>query len=122
MWGAAGYLNGSNPCNTCPQLTACKDAVHAGYPVTCEEDHTLKPKSDRTPRGKVPQRHYFDHITPGEAFTAADLAARTGATMHAAGTWISAQLKNGLITCTGNLPAQPGEHHHLKLFQLKESP
>ena len=76
-------MRGSDPCQTCPALPDCKEAVRARLPIACE-DH---------PR----PRYAKPRLTPGQLFTTADLMALTGQTLDAAGEWCKYHRNKGDI-------------------------
>jgi hypothetical protein len=123
MWGSIAMVTTSDPCTACPHLEACRRATTTRAPVRCELDHD--PETRRAiPRGRPPKtwthRDYAAHIRPGEAVTAADLAARAGGTMHNAGSWLSTQTKRGAMMRVGRVSPGPNNTAWALLYRLKE--
>jgi len=75
-WGSTVCRTSGDPCQTCPALCDCRQAVRTGQPVACED----KP---------IPHKYLLPgySLTPGQVFTTADLMAATGQTLRAAGEW-----------------------------------
>ena len=66
-------MRGKEPCQTCPALPDCKQAVRARRPIACE---------DRPHRTRVKPT-----FPPGQPFTTADLMAITGQNLNRASDW-----------------------------------
>lgn len=75
-WGSAVRGTPRDPCQTCPALRDCRQAVRTGQPVACED----KP---------IPCKYLLPRyaLTPGQVFTTADLMAITGQTLRTVGEW-----------------------------------
>jgi hypothetical protein len=126
MWGSIN-TNTTDSCKTCPNSKACKSSVQALNPVLCESPSPGNPGEGPgvgaqggglRPRKTWVHRDYPAHLTPGEVFTAADLAARVGASAHAAATWLAHQCATtGAIHHAGK--TKTADRNYAKLYRYQ---
>jgi hypothetical protein len=96
MWGLPSSITATDPCRGCQARAACVEAVRSLQPVRCE-NRPAKPQ----PARRRSYHQYEQHLTPGEVFTATQLARRIGADPKNARAWCTKALSLGAITCHG---------------------